>query len=361
MKKLYTLVLLLLPIYLLAQKKVDLDKYRFSVQYRSLPAIKIDSTYRTYNVEIEGSKLMQPLLQDIEPQKSVVLEGWKKLENDGHISINIKLEDLLPQSVSVKENTQVEKNRSGQITKTRTLYHQEVVYTFAASAQIFDYQGKHILDLQLANRDYKQVYKSPEFALRALAEGYFVINSLSVTKDLFQRCVTKAMYNLNNRINYNFGYNEVTAKDFMWIIDTKKHPEYAAYRKAFAQMNDVFFSMNGNSPSQNAREQLQPVIEYFEKIKKNYSSGKRHDRKIRYASYYNLAVLYYYLDDPQSMMKEASGLVLNDFDAKDGKSFEQTAIRLKNLFQQNNIYTRHFDINTAIFKGPYEKEDVTVN
>ena len=63
---------------------------------------------------------------------------------------------------------------------------------------------------------------------------------------------------------------------------------------------------------------------------------------------------------PISMMKEASGLVLNDFDAKDGKAFEQTATWLKNLFQQANIYTRHFSIDPSSFKGPYEKNDVSV-
>lgn len=81
---------------------------------------------------------------------------------------------------------------------------------------------------------------------------------------------------------------------------------------------------------------------------------------MRYASYYNLAVLYYYLDDPQNMMKEAQGLILNDYDVSDGKAFERTAIWLKNLFETNNIYTRHFPVDPAQFKGPFEKEAVSV-
>jgi len=47
--------------------------------------------------------------------------------------------------------------------------------------------------------------------------------------------------------------------------------------------------------------------------------------------------------------------VLNDFDAKDGKAFEQTATWLKNLFQQANIYTRHFSIDPSSFKGPMKR------
>ena len=359
-KNFYVLLLSLFPFALSAQKKVDLDHYRFTVQYRSLPTMRLDSTYRTYNVEVEGTKLMQSLLQDMSPEKTVELEGWRKLPQDGHISVKIKLEDLLPEGVSVKERVETIRNISGQITGTRTYYHQEVVYTFAATASITDYKGMHIMDQELADRNYKQVYNSPDFPIKALAEGYFVINSIAVTKELFQNCVNRAMHYLSERITENFGFNEVTANDVMWIIDSRKHPEYNAYRQAFRQINEVLFSMNANSSIEEARVQLKPVIDYFEKIKENYSSGSKHDRKIRYASYFNLAELYYYLDDPQAMMKEANGLELNDFDTKDAKGFIQTATWLKNLFQQNNIYTRHFTINTAAFKGPYEKEDVTV-
>ena len=102
------------------------------------------------------------------------------------------------------------------------------------------------------------------------------------------------------------------------------------------------------------------MIDYFEIIKTTYSGSKKHDRKIRYASYFNLAVLYYYLDDPEQMMKEANGLILNDFHTAVGKSFQETALRLKNQFQQSNIYTRHFNIDPSLFTGPHEKPD-TVN
>lgn len=359
MKKLYILTFCFLPLFSTAQKSVDLDRHRFKVQYRSLPAMRLDSTYRTYDVQVETTQLMQSLLHDISPENSVVLEGWRKLPQDGHITIKVKLGDLVPGSVSVKERVVTTKNGNGQVTGTKTFYYQEVVYTFAATANIYDYKGMHIMDQELADRNYKQVYRSPEFALRPMAEGYFLVNSLSVTKELYRNSVNRAMHYLSERITDNFGFSEVTVNDYMWIIDSRKHPEYSAFRQVFRQMNEVLFNMDANTPIEGVREKLKPVIDYFEKIRRDYSSNNRHDRKIRYASYFNLAVLYYYLDDPQSMMREANGLVLNDFDTKDGKAFERTATWLKNLFQQNNIYTRHFSINTASFKGPYEKDDVT--
>jgi hypothetical protein len=343
---------------MLAQKNVDLDRFYFNAQYRSLPSIRLDSSYRTYNVAIEGTRLMQNYLGDMEPENSVLLEGWRKLPKDGHITIKVKIDDLLPQSVSVKERTETIKNKTGQVTGTRTFYWQEVAYTFAAAASINDYKGMHIMDQVLADREYKQVFKSPEFPIRALAEGYFVLNSLTVSKELFRNCVTRAMHTLSERLTDNFGFKEITARDQMWIVDSRKHEEYNAHRKAFRDMNEVIFEMNANTSIEKARLQLKPVIDYFESVKRKYPTTSKHDRKIRYASYYNLAVLYYYLDDPQMMMKEANGLVLNDFDAKDGKNFERTAQWLKNQFEVSHINTRHFSIDTTAFKGPYENATV---
>jgi hypothetical protein len=341
-----------------AQKSVDLDRFRFSVQYRSLPAMKLDSSYRTYNVVVESSKLTNPFVQDMSPEKALKLEGWRQMPKEGHMEIKIKLGDLLPGDVAVKERVVTTKNGNGQVTGTKIFYYQEVVYTFEAEAIISDYKGMHIMDQQLATRNNKRVYRSPEFTIRPLAEGYFVVNSLAVTKELYRENVNNAIYTLNERLNTNFGFQEVTVNDNMWVIGSRKHPEYSAWRREMQQVNDALFTITANSPIDGLKNQLKSSIEYFEKIKRNYASTNRHDRKIRYAAYYNLAVLYYYLDDPQAMMKEANGLVLNDFDPRDGKAFESTATWLRNIFQQNNIYTRHFKIDINSFRGPYEKGDV---
>ena len=359
MKKSNFLLLFIIPLVLTAQKKVDLDRFHFTVQYRALPQMRLDSTYRTYNVVVEGTKAMQTYLQEMGPEKTVVLEGWKKLQQDGHIAIKVKLEDLLPESVSIKERLENTKDRNGAIT-TKIYYHEEVQYSFAATATITDYKGQHIMDEELTARNYKQVYNSPEFAIKKLAEGYFLINALTVNRDLYRNCVNSAMHYLSERITENFGFREVTSNDYMYIIGSRKHPEYEDNRHAMQQLQEVLFSMNAGTPINGAREKLKPVIDYFEKIKINYSTTSKHDRKIRYSSYFNLAILYYYLDDPQAMMKEANGLALNDYETKDAKGFEQTATWLKNQFQQANIYTRHFSIDPSGFKGPFENNNASV-
>ena len=347
------LLLFLLPVLAAAQKTVDLDRYKFSVQYRSLPGMKIDSTYRTYDVSIRTTRLMEPLLQDMEPENTVQLEGWKKLPELGHLRVEVNLGDLLPGEMAVRERVVSNRLANGTVS-TKSYYYQEVSYSFDARARISDYKGMHILDEVLADRGQKRTYRSPEFPARAMAEGYFLVNALQVTRSLFRESVTRAMHRLTEQLNNHFGFEPVTVNDMMWVIDSRRHDEYGPWREAIRQASDVLFSMNASTPISGAKEQLQPVIRYFEQIKKAYSSNNRHDRKIRYGAYYNLAVLYYYLDDPQAMMREANGLELNDFDAGDAKGFQRTATWLKNLFEQNNIYTRHFPVYTEELKGPQD-------
>lgn len=359
MKKIIAACLCALPVSAMAQK-LDLDPFRFTVQYRQLPAMRIDSSYRTYNVTVEGSKLMQPFLKDLTPAQTVMLEGWKKLPETGHITVKIVLDDLLPEAVSVKERTETIRNKAGQVTGTRTYYSQEVKYSFAAMATVSDYKGAHIMDIHLSERGNKYMYRSPEFALRPLAEGYFILNTFRITADLYRQNVNNSMHYLSEQLTENLGFKVVSSTDQMWIVDSRKHPEYTAHRQAFQQLTDVFFGMSANTPIDDVKAKVQPVIDYFEGIKKDYTSTSKHDRKLRYASYYNLAVLYYYLDDPQAMMKEAKGLRLNDYDSRDANGFEKTATWLKNLFEKSNIYTRHFKLDVASYKGPFEKSETAV-
>jgi hypothetical protein len=360
MLKIRILILVLLPAMAIAQRNVDLDKYSFRVQLRSLPKMKVDSTYRTYNVEVENTKLMQSFIRDIDPARMVEIDGWRKLNQQGHVSIKVRIDDLLPESFTVSERSENIKDRLGKITGTRTFYSQEMTYTFAATAVVMDYKGAHIQDHVLATREHKYTFRSPEFPVRQMAEGYFLINSLKVTNDLFRINVTNAMNTLSDRISNDMGYGETTTSDYMWVVGSRKHAEYDGNRKAILLMNDVLFAMTPSVPITDARQKLKPAIDYFEMIKKRYNSSSKHDRKIRYASYFNLAVMYYYLDDPQSMMREANGLVLNDFDSKDGKGFESVALNLKNQMQNANVFSRHFPVDTTIFKGPYEQRSIVI-
>src|SRR5689334_2229056 len=104
---------------MLAQKSVDLDRFRFNVQVRSLPSMRIDSSYRTYDVSVETTRMMASFLNEIEPDKTVRIEGWRRLPKNAHLSVNVKIGDLLPGDVATKERVVTTKDKNGVITNTK--------------------------------------------------------------------------------------------------------------------------------------------------------------------------------------------------------------------------------------------------
>ncbi|HYC29728.1 MAG TPA: hypothetical protein VEB42_12940, partial [Chitinophagaceae bacterium] len=66
----------------------------------------------------------------------------------------------------------------------------------------------------------------------------------------------------------------------------------------------------------------------------------------------NLAKIYWYLDDPDSAMKEANEVIINGYDAKDGSRLEAGATDLKALMRSARIYTRHFRVPVQEYQGP---------
>ena len=95
-----------------------------------------------------------------------------------------------------------------------------------------------------------------------------------------------------------------------------------------------------------------PKTAYYELMKKRYSSDSKADRKMRYASHFNLAKIHYYLDNPDAAMREAGELVMNKYDEKDGRRLEAAATDLKILLKQNKFSARHFSLKVDHYSAP---------
>jgi hypothetical protein len=352
MKKACTLLFSILSTYFVFSQRVDLDKYNFNASYVELPKMVIDTSFKTYFVEFDASSAILRDLEHLDLQEMVEIEGWRKLSNKGHVKIFTRLEDVFVENVDVKERVEVLKDKNGKETGKRTYYYLQVVYSFAADAKVSDYKGNSVTTLTLANRDERETYNSQEFSSLIEASLYYKFRGLDFTKDIGKRAVRNALNYLGNTMTYNFGYSARTVTDFLWILDSKRHPEYDAHRRAWMTFKQAMFQMNAEESLEEVKRSLVPVIDYYEKIKKNYTSRSKGDRKLRYASCFNLAKIYYYLDDPDSAMRQAGELMINEFDERDGRRLEAIATELKNVFRQSKFNTRHFPLNTENYAAP---------
>jgi hypothetical protein len=352
MKKVYLTLASLFYTIIVFGQRVDLDKYNFNASYIDLPSMVIDTSYRTYFVEIDASSGIRKDLDEENPVDMVHIQGWKKLSAIGHVKIFTRLEDIFVDNVEVKERVEIIKDKNGKETGQKKYYYLQILYTFAAEAKLIDYKANLIANWTLADRDYIQTYKTKEFSSFIEASLYLKFRGVDFTKEIGKRAVRKAMNYLSESMTENFGFTIRTVTDFLWILDSKKHPEYQPHRKAWMLFKQAMFQMSAEQPLDEVKRSLFSVINYYESIKKKYSSNSKADRKLRYASCFNLAKIYYYLDDPDAAMREAGELMINEYDEKDGRRLEAYATELKNIFRETKFNSRHFSLETENYTAP---------
>ncbi len=354
MKNLVTSIFLSFAFLPVVAQKVDLDKFTFTANYRVLPREPLDSSYHTYQVSIKANPAMRPGIKEGELTQLVNIPGWKRLSERAHILVQARLEDVVIEKTELQQREEILKDKYGKETGRRTWFFQMITYTFAAQATVVDYKGVLISTIPLANREYKQTYKGAEFSTATEANIDYKYGQMVTLNLIMRQMVSNALNNLSSILSSNYGYLETTVNDYLWILNSRKHPENDRYHQAWLQFKQAMFTMSAEEPLDNVREMMQPVISYLNKIKKQYRSTSKTDRKMRYASFYNLAKIYYYLDDPDSALAEAAALQVNDFDDKDGRRLEAAATDLKYQLKQSQMHSRHFAIRVEDFMGPYD-------
>lgn len=335
-------------------QKVDLDRYNFNYTLRKLPTNPLKEDFKTYNFEIASSNTVKEVYNDALVRSNIIIDGLKKVEEQGHITININMGEVALRDPQLKEREEIIKDKNGKETGRKKYYWIEATYTWNADASVTDYKGNRLYRTTLANGD-ANTWKSSEYENNKEPGDYYNNNRYSIRNGLASTLAGTAVKNLRVTLNNMYGYPSVTEHDILWVMDSKKHPEQDGMQRAWSIFKSAIPSMNASDSLGEFRAKVQPVIAYFDSLKTRYTGTEKADKKLRYSAYYCLAKIYLLLDEPDAAIKEADLLFGNDYDEKDGKYLRREAEELKALFEKNNIYTRHFPIDISKYTAPDAK------
>jgi len=352
MKKLILVFCISLLITSLFGQRVDLDRFNFTASYRDFPDEPLPMEYKTYNVRIEAAPSLGLGYSASNLENLINIEGLKKVTGTGHITIIAMLDDIVIEKTETKERVQVTKDKNN-VEISKSFFSTEMTYSFSARATVYDYKGNTVIsNYILFERENKRTYKTPEFSNPVDAANNFNNKALETKANLAKQLVSGAVSNLNSYLNTNYGYAIQKVNDIFWVLNNKKHPEYGEQQKAWNNFKNAIVLMNPDEPLDKVKEKLKPVIAYYDKVKTIYTGTDKEARKLRYASYYNLAKIYLYLDDPAAAMREADALAMNDFDESDGRNLRAVAENLDEQLKKNNASTRHFPVVISSFQPP---------
>jgi hypothetical protein len=333
-------------------QRVDLDRFNFSGSYRDLPRRPLDSNYRTYSVSFELGPAFRAFSRSENLDNQVYLDGWKRLSGSAHIQVVTTIEDVFIENTEVIMSETVIKDKSGKEIGRKQNFTGKITYSYASRVRITDYKGLILDDFTLASRDQKQNWNTTSFTSEAEARMYIKFGYLNIMNNIMQQTLRNIPSRLSEQLTWNYGFPLREVNDYLWVLNNRKHQDYEGQQRAWINFRQAMMQMNPDEPLDKVRGEMKPVIDYYVKMKKVYAFGNRKDRKLLYSVNFNLSKIYYYLDDPESSMREAGELRMNGFDVKDGIRMEALAADLKEQFKQSKRNTRHFPVRIEDYQGP---------
>ncbi len=327
MKKLL-LVTMLFTISFYAQK-ANLDRKYIKASYLKLPSEPIlDDTKRTYTVNSNNIKI----------------EGFSRLEEKASLEIEIMFESTKISDVEIKTIKREKKNKEGKVTSTTYSYQATSSISTSGSLSVKNYISNKNLNRSLSKNER---YTSKEFSSNYKAREYWHDNKYSIRSDYSSRQRKEMLSQANHVLNNKYGYPEFVQNALFWFLGSKKHPEYQNHKDMLVKLQAVIAKMSYKTPlTDEIKQGMQEIIKYFESVVPKYPGDKKKFRKIRYSSYYNIAKIYYLLDDTVKSKEYGQKIIDNDYDKKDGKSMIKKAESLEKSFEINKVNTRHFDVLT---------------
>jgi len=343
MKRLFFLAMLLLSLNSYSQK-VDIDNYRFYVEYAELPLHKVDAADRTFTVQVSGGADTD--LGSIADE--LFIRGWTYQE-EGNVtsrtsyytasSSNIGRATVGVSGPSNKYKaplTERGKKRKAKKDKKKNAKKKEAAAEKASNPFLKDVDIKTEED---------EASVAGRVAFYDLGKNYAVsggekrsrtaaLKSFNATKgSSYSNNKTDFYDNLSGRVssklNALYGYSRT--RDYVKFkrLDSKKHPEFEMFENATTAMKAILGKKRFNKKHDEVNEAIAPIIEYFKDVTKRYGQDKKHPKRLKSAAMYNLAQIYLYMDMPDEAIAIGKEYERWDYDKKTGKRFVKKGEALK--------------------------------
>lgn len=339
MKKFLPLVALFLYASSFAQS-TNLDKERFQVSYVKLPSDPIlENDKRTYSINLNG----------------VAIEGFSKVNAPGTLDITYNFSGTNMQEVKIDKIKHEKKDKDGKVISTTYTYKAKSGFTSSATINVINaITGESYEKSFQESTD----YTSEEFSSYYKAERHYALNKYEIKNKHRSTHRSSIKSSIKYYLNGRYGYVPYTTNsEFLWILASKKHPEKVKHYEAYEKTKEAFAKMKFDEPTDELAKELEPVIQYFNDVVPRYPGDKRKMRKVKYASYYNLANIYYYLDMPEKVKEYGQKIIDNDYDKSDGKRFIRYAESLKESLDKNKMTSRHMKVVTEDISNVVEEAE----
>lgn len=342
MKKTITLFAILANLICLAAQKVDLDRFSFYAKSRGLPSNPLDSTYLTYKVKVAAPYKVSSAMGSTPIADRIVLQGYQINWEKPDVLIEVFMSEFDIESSKVEETVSVTKDKNGKEIKT-TKYFYKILYRMSGNAEWAKRTGQPIRSGFSIMNGETTSWSTDSYDTYSEAYNAYYNNRYEIINKLIRGKVEEGISNLNRTINQEIGYPENTDYFHLWLVDNKKHPESEVMKKMWVKLKPEITKITFNELPVSSVTSILNAIKYFDSLSIKYpEKEEKSHKKIRYASFYNKALLYYTINQPEKALIEIKALIDNGYDIKDADWLQQRCNNLIVQFVKNKTNTRYF-------------------
>ncbi len=386
-KPILCFIALFITIALKAQK-VDIDNYRVEMEVANLPEKFIEEDKRTFHVEVKGPTAIVSSIK----KEDLKLYGFKQVEKEGTLKLIIDVSSMIQGTPSVTTRVDERKDKDGKVI-SKTNYYTYSSTNYANSyLTIYGPMTEKDLAEETAKlkekeaKESKKKDKAPEnpFLKNATNAAAPVATGSSdestanykkiKSKDLYTSYThsgaessssTAALnsYNQGSVAAYNnhqLGYsNDVIERSYnevntlygyypikltyqkMKTLDSDKHPEYTTFKQATEAAKVIFKNFKYNSDIEAFRKDFAPILDYFSGLEAKQGAKEKHERRLKAAALYNIAMINYSLDNFEASEKACKKMIAIDQDADDAEDILKQIKEVKPKMEKHKFTNRH--------------------
>lgn len=329
------------------QKKIDLDKYHLDVTHIALPKFVVqDIEKRTFQCDLKINFKHDDFFNR-EPASKIKLPGFTLSNAIPTVKVEVTLEDVSFYTVDKIERVVEVKDKAGVVVSKK--YYYKAVSRYKCN-------GKYMLmgpssgsngaaeQVDAGSLNTELTRETAEFD--SYSKAYEQFNSIrpKLLEEVKNEYVNNSANFINKTLTYHYGLLKHTYTDHFWLLDTKAHPENEKHQALKGTLKLALAKVSATESLDDFRKEIEPILAYFEECKTKYPEDSKKDIKMRFASFYNKMTLYYIAEMPQEAIKEAEGLILNDYDTSDGTTMIRLVKSMEESFKTAGVKTRHFKI-----------------
>ena len=332
-----------------AQKIKD---QRISFEYTRLPSNPLDPTFTTYSSVVYGSDYGLENLgldRNAMADSYFTLGGFKRVGQGGHFRISCYVGYPTTVSAVTKSYTETITNKDKTKSKV-TRYKKEIKYRAPVRYKVEDFQGNVITS---GSMNEVKVFTWGDGARSKYSLGNSWAESREgVMNSRYKKAVRDGFKSASGTIRSLYGYS-IKKRTAQIEMLGKKDKMTEEFMSAYETTKAAFAKMKANEKPDKVKEEVRPALEFYLEEKKKWSASDKKERKVRSACVYNLATIFYWLDEIDEARKYANECIEIDYKPARAKTLLKGIDATKKLFDINNTTSRHpyFDLENATPPG----------